>query len=313
MTQRPLVSIITPAFNRANLLAETIESVLDQDYPNLEYIVLDDGSTDDTRDVLARYEGRLRHEWHPNMGETRTVNKGFSLARGEIIGVVNSDDPLLPGALTKLVNALMAHPDVVVAYPDWLIIDGLGRRLQPVQALEFTGAFDMIRRHHCLPGPGALFRRSVVEKTSGRDPTFRYTGDLDFWFRAVLVGPFLRVPETLATFRVHDDSTSVRAKGRSMAYEHMQIVENFFSRTDLPEGMFALCPEAQSSASFVAGCSCSRWDLPAKLRFFLDALRLAPAKYIGEYVTRWPGMVLTLAGFDANRLYLASRRWTKSG
>ena len=84
----PLVTVITPAYNRASYLVETIESVLGQDYPRLEYIVLDDGSTDNTREVLGKYEGRIIWETHPNMGETRTVNKGFGLARGEIVVVV---------------------------------------------------------------------------------------------------------------------------------------------------------------------------------------------------------------------------------
>ena len=97
--QLPLVSIITPAYNRQSLIEETILSVIGQDYPNLEYLVLDDGSSDDTLSVIKKYAKHLRYDAHPNMGETRTVNKGFTMARGEILAVVNSDDPLLPGAV----------------------------------------------------------------------------------------------------------------------------------------------------------------------------------------------------------------------
>lgn len=309
MSQLPLVTIITPAYNRGTLVAETIESVLGQDYPNLEYIVLDDGSSDDTLEVIKRYDGRLRWESHPNMGETRTVNKGFELANGEIIGVVNSDDPLLPGAVSKLVAALIDHPEVVVVYPDWLIIDEKGNALQEMSSPDFSGAVDMIRRHHCLPGPGAFFRRSVVGQMGGRDPRFRYVGDLEFWFRAVLGGPFRRVPETLVTFRVHSDSASMSAKGRVMAQEHIDMVEVFFARTDLPGEISPLRAEALSSAAFVAGCNCSRWDIGTKLRYFAQALQLAPEKYLGEYAGRLLNMLVVMAGIDNTRVYLAYRRF----
>ena len=122
----PRVTVITPAFNRASLLEETILSVLEQDYPNLEYIVLDDGSEDGTLEVIKKFQNRLRWDSHANMGETRTVNKGFSMAEGDIIGVVSSDDLLLPGAISKAVQRLLQKPDVVVVYPDWQIIDAEG-------------------------------------------------------------------------------------------------------------------------------------------------------------------------------------------
>lgn len=311
MNSLPLVTIITPAYNRETLVAETIESVLAQDYPNIEYIVLDDGSKDGTLEVIKKYEGRLRWESHPNMGETRTVNKGFAMARGEIIGVVNSDDPLLPGAVSKLVAALIEHPEVVVVYPDWLIINERGEVRQEMSSPDFSGAANMIRRHHCLPGPGAFFRRAVVEKVGGRDPRFRYVGDLEFWFRAVLVGFFYRVPETLVTFRVHSDSASMSAKGETMAQEHIHMVETFFARTDLPEKIISLHDEALSSAAFIAGCNCARWDFSGKTRYFAQALKLAPQKYLGEYAGRLLNMFVVLAGIDNTQAYLAYQRLSR--
>ena len=119
----PLVTIITPAYNRAGYLDETIQSILNSDYPNIEYIVLDDGSKDNTREVLGKYKGRIVWETHPNMGETRTVNKGLNMAHGEIIAVINSDDPLLPGAISAAVAFMQSRPDILVAYPDWDFLD----------------------------------------------------------------------------------------------------------------------------------------------------------------------------------------------
>lgn len=302
-TSHPLVTIITPAYNRADLLAETIDSVLDQDYPNLEYIVLDDGSTDDTLEVIRRYDGRLLWESHPNMGETRTVNRGFELARGEIVGVVNSDDPLRPGAVPRLVTALDGHPQAVVAYPDWELVDAYGRNLGLIETEPFAGAVNMVRLHHCLPGPGALFRRSVVEQLGGRDIRFKYVGDLDFWFRAALHGDFVRVPEALATFRVHGKSASVAQQGSEMAVEHIKLVEYYFSRLDLPLQIMAVESEARASASFVAGCCCGRWAIGRRFKYFAEAFWRAPGGYLWRYPGRLLIMFVTLLGMPYSQAY----------
>src|SRR5687768_2684338 len=113
--EQPLVTIIVPTYNRAGLLEQAMDSVLEQAYPNLELLVLDDGSTDETREVLARYaerhSDRLRWTRHENVGQARTLNRGFELARGELIGYLNSDDLMLPGAIEKLAAALASEPD----------------------------------------------------------------------------------------------------------------------------------------------------------------------------------------------------------
>ena len=151
----PPVTIITPTNNRAFYLKETIESILGQDYPHIDYLVLDDGSTDDTRELLQRYEGRLRWQWHPNMGEQRTVNKGFSLARGKYVAVVNSDDPLRPEAIRAAVELLEARPELVVAYPDWDIVDSANRIVRTIRVPEYDYR-RMLLFHDCLVGPGAV-------------------------------------------------------------------------------------------------------------------------------------------------------------
>jgi glycosyltransferase involved in cell wall biosynthesis len=201
---QPLVSIITPTYNRAGYLAETIDSVLGQDHPRIEYIVLDDGSTDGTPDVLARYGSCIRWETHPNMGETRTVNRGFALARGDIVAVVNSDDPLLPEAVSEAVAFLEAHPDILVAYPDWNLIDQDSKVIEHIQVREYDYLY-VVKRHRCIVGPGAFVRRRAIELAGLRDPSFKYVADFDFWLRVGLHGPFARIPRTLATFRVHPE------------------------------------------------------------------------------------------------------------
>jgi glycosyltransferase involved in cell wall biosynthesis len=301
--QLPLVTVITPAYNRESLLEETISSVLSQDYPNLEFIVLDDGSTDNTLQVIKKYHDKIRWETHENMGETNTVNKGFSMANGEIIGIVNSDDPLLPGAIRKMVELIISKPELAVVYPDWNMIDCKGKVIQNIKTYEYSSSSDMIRRHYCLPGPGAFFRREVIEKLKGRDPQFRYVADLDFWFRACLLGPFERVPETLATFRVHPDSATLSHQGIVMAEEHIRLIEKVYSLHGLPDEVVKVKKEAYSSAYYIAGCTCGKGALFARIKYFFQSFYYAPFKYLGEYKVRLLMMVLVLLGFSYIRVY----------
>lgn len=286
MYKAPLVSIITPAYNRASFLKETIESVLSQDYPNLQYIILNDGSTDDTETVLRQYTGRLYWESHQNMGETRTVNKGFSMAEGEIVGVVNSDDPLLPGAISAIVGAMTTRPEAIVAYPDWDMIDAVGNKIEHIQTYDYDYV-NMLRWHHCVPGPGTFFRRWVAERLSGRDPQFRYVGDFDFWLRAGLLGPFLRVPQTLATFRWHADGASSKDQGVVMAREHIRLAEKILSMKELPPSAQAIRREALGSAYYIAAVTLGYGSSPGLQKaYFRKALSLSPAKYLFEYRPR---------------------------
>lgn len=286
----PLVTVITPAYNRADYLEGVIESVLAQDYPNLEYIVLDDGSTDGTLDILNRYEGRIVAASHRNIGETRTVNKGFRMARGEIIGVVNSDDPILPGAVRRAVETLQSDRDLLVAYPDWNMIDRRGEILQTIRTHEYAYV-DMLRWHHCVPGPGTFFRREVIERPEGRDPQFRYVADFDFWLRAGLRGPFRRIPEILATFRLHTDGATSAGKGAQMAEEHTRLVKKIFGLPGLPESVRAVRREAFSSAYYIAGCVYGDGPSVTRKGYFVAALVYSPAKYFSEYRHRLPVIV----------------------
>jgi GT2 family glycosyltransferase len=267
----PLVTIITPTYNRASLLPDTIESILTQDYPNLEYIVLDDGSTDDTQALLRRCGDAIRWEHHPNMGQPRTVNRGLELAQGEIIGLVSSDDPLLPGAISALVDVLQQQPDVLVVYPDWDVIDGGGRYVYHVDTFDYSYV-DMVRYHHTYPGPGALFRRSVVERIGGYDPSFRFAPDYDFWLRAGLLGPFRRVPQTLAAYRAHGSAITQAERGVAMARELVRVIDKLYERADLPPDVLAVQMEAYRNAHFHAGIAL-QVDPPPDERFsFRDFL-----------------------------------------
>ncbi|RII27588.1 MAG: hypothetical protein CXR31_04945 [Geobacter sp.] len=311
--RQPLVSIITPAYNRANLLEETIESILSQDYPNLEYIVLDDGSTDATLEVIKRYEGRLRWDSHPNMGETLTVNKGFSMTGGEIVGVVNSDDPLLPGAITRIVRALLARPNAVVAYPDWQLIDEHGAALQVVMCRDFVSTADMVRGHYCLPGPGAFCRRSVIEGTGGRDPSFRYVGDFDFWLRAGLIGDFVRIPEVLATFRTHAGSATVSSQSTDMANEHIRVIEKVFDGCKVRNDLEQIRAESLLNAYHAAVCFSGKRNFFRKIRYMLRSISYSPGKFVLKYQYRLLIYACLSVGIRYDLIYYKCRKIFNTG
>lgn len=233
----PLVTVITPVYNRESFLPETIQSVLSQDYPALEYIVLDDGSTDGTPEVIGRYsemDSRIRWERHENMGETRTVNKGIQLARGDFIMIVNSDDVLYAGAISRSVAFLLDHPDVLLGYPDWDYIDTDSRPYAHVQVEDYD-YHSMVIQHRCMVGPGALIRKEAFEQAGLRDPDIRYVADFDFVLRVGLKGAMARIPHTLATWRTHPDALTIAAQGAEMAREDICMMRRYFTRTDVPE------------------------------------------------------------------------------
>jgi len=290
---------------------------LNQDYPRIEYIVLDDGSTDNTREVLAKYTGRVIWETHTNMGEARTVNKGLSMAQGEIVAVVNSDDPLLPGAVSEAVAYMEAHPDILVAYPDWNYIGPDSKITGHVRVPEYN-YLRMLRQHYCAPGPGAFIRRQAFELAGMRDPEFKYVGDFEYWLRLGLYGEFARIPQTLATWRMHPDAATLSHKGIAMANEHIRLVEQFYSRPDLPPEVQRVRAEAFSSAHLTAA-ACCKGARRAALRHCLRAIDYHAPSVLANLnnLKRW-GMVFSfmlpesLANF-LFRLWYAARSTSWKG
>ncbi len=136
----PLVSIVTPSLNQGQFIRETIETILSQDYDNLEYLVMDGGSTDETLEILRSYGTRLQWVSEPDAGQSQAVNKGWRRARGEILGWVNADDLLSPGAVRRAVEALAADSALGGVYGDCTYIDGSGRRLRTLPARAFDYA-----------------------------------------------------------------------------------------------------------------------------------------------------------------------------
>jgi glycosyltransferase involved in cell wall biosynthesis len=282
MKTLPLVTIITPAYNRAGFLEETILSVLNQNYPNLEYIVLDDGSTDDTVNRVKQFDNKLIFKSHRNIGEVATVNKGFSMAHGEIIGVVNSDDPLLPGAINQFVKFLQENPEIVVAYSDWIVIDGKGRKIKNVVTKDYDYKY-MLKTHNCPLGGSAFFRKELLTKLKGRDASFKYVSDYDFWLRAGLIGEFARIPKFLVTSRVHAGQATFEHRSLGMALEHIRVLNKIFASPNFPPEYKKIKPEAYRNAS--EAVRISRGDSYAsKIMSFFISLYYAKGSYLKMFI-----------------------------
>jgi glycosyltransferase involved in cell wall biosynthesis len=249
----PLVSVVIPVYNCESYLAEAIDSVLSQDYPRIELIVLDDGSTDASRSVMERYpESAFIRESHANMGQSATLNKGWAMAKGEILSYLSADDALLSGAVSKAVERLDAHPDVVMVYGDYQLMDADSKTTAHVSAPDFSYR-EMVRDIVVQPGPGVFFRRECFERLGGWDVTLRQTPDYEYWLRLALLGPFLHIPAEMARFRVHEASQSFHSTTLEKSDEVIRVLERYFGRDDVPADIARLRAQAIAMAYVVAG------------------------------------------------------------
>lgn len=244
----PLVSIVISSYNYARYLPEAIDSVLAQDYPNVELIVLDDGSTDETRRVLEAYSLDLFYrETQENMGETRTLNKGWRMSRGSILAKLSADDVLLPGAVRSAVEHLRTNPDTVLTYCDFEVLDEDSNVIRRVTAPEVSYR-DMVVRFVCPPGPGSFFRRKAFEAVGGWDERFRRLNDQEFYLRLGLRGRFRKIPEVLAGYRLHGGSQSFAEGDERAAQEFLHLISEYYATQEVPPEVMAGKREAFGNA-----------------------------------------------------------------
>jgi len=209
-----LVSIVTPSFNQAKYLEDTIRSVLDQDYPDIEYILIDGGSTDSSLEIIQRYADRLAG-WvsEPDAGQTDAINKGFALARGDIFAWLNSDDTYQPGAVAEAVAYLQAHPEVGMVYGDANFINSEGRAIGRFPARQ-TNLRRLRQGYVHIPQQSAFFRAALWKQVGPLDPSFFFAMDYDLWVRLAAKAPMVYVPRIWANFRLHGDAKTINADDR---------------------------------------------------------------------------------------------------
>lgn len=205
----PRISVITPSFNQATFLRQTIRSVLGQSYPNLQYIIIDGGSTDGSVEIIKEYSDKIAY-WvsGPDEGQSDAINKGLSLADGDVVTWLNSDDLLMPGILPVIGQAWLREPDLHLLSAECIRIgpknEFLGWHVVPRQTKWFAE-----RGRIYIDQPGAFWKKDIISGSLFLDTTLEGLMDHDLWYRIVLLGgKTRRIHKCTAAFRYHPQSKS---------------------------------------------------------------------------------------------------------
>lgn len=205
----PLVSVVTPSYNQAQFLEDTILSVLNQDYPNLEYIIIDGGSTDGSVDIIRKYEDRLAY-WvsQRDQGQADAINKGWRRAQGEIVAWLNSDDTYLPGAVSTAVDYLRGQPQVDMVYGYLNTIDESGKVIWTTKPPMHIHLDTLIDRTDLIGQPTVFLRKRVLDQVGMLDASLHYCMDCDLWIRIGMNLTICGIPSVIANFRAQPASKS---------------------------------------------------------------------------------------------------------
>jgi glycosyltransferase involved in cell wall biosynthesis len=209
-----LVSIVTPSYNQARFIEDTVQSVISQDYPHIEYLIVDGGSTDNTVELIRKYESKLAW-WisERDMGQTDAINKGFARATGGILAWINSDDTYEPGAVSAAVKYLQEHPDIGMVYGDCNYIDEDGKVIGRFNSMQTS--YHLIRQgYNHIPQQTMFFRADLWRQVGPLDPSFHFAMDYDLWTRISARTEIKYVPQTWANFRLHDSGKTILADDR---------------------------------------------------------------------------------------------------
>jgi hypothetical protein len=280
----PRVTIVTPSFNQGQYLEETIRSVLSQGYQNLEYIIIDGGSADNSIDIIRKYEPWLAF-WvsEPDDGQADAINKGFRRSTGEYLGWINSDDILYPNAINRVMNAFGANPNVDLVYGDIAQGKFLDRDARPLlgQQLKFS---EMLRTLQVpIPQQGSLWKRTVIDRFGSLNARWHVVLDREFFTRVALKCQILYLPVTLGFFRNHEHSKSI-SQHRRWLTELPQMYREFFDQRDLPIGLRQLEGETMgvvflTCASIALQCG----EISRAARYLAKAFEVDPLFLIRRY------------------------------
>ncbi len=199
--------------------------MLDQDYPSIEYVVMDGGSTDATERILEPYRTRLHFVSQPDNGQADAINRGVARTRGTIVGFLNADDTYLPGAVSAAVEGFAAHPDAAVVYGDAIYIDEDDQRLAPYPVESFERA--RLARRCIICQPAAFIRRDALAAVGGLDAMLRFALDYDLWIRLAERYPMVRIERPLAASRLHGNAKTIKETAQAMR-ETMAVLKRHY-------------------------------------------------------------------------------------
>ncbi len=225
------VSIITPSYNQAEYLGQTLRSVIQQAYPNLEYIVVDGGSTDGSVEIIRRYEEHLAW-WvsEPDRGQADAINKGLRRASGEIVAWLNSDDLYAPGAVAQAVQVFQNHPEVGLVYGNAVTFDQGGH---PLNDLEFGDwGLEGLLAFRIICQPAVFMRRTRLVEAGYLDESYHFLLDHHLWLRIARLAPTLHVPQVWAFARHHSQAKNV-AQAAAFGEEAYRLLDWAMTQPDL--------------------------------------------------------------------------------
>jgi glycosyltransferase involved in cell wall biosynthesis len=201
----PRLSIITPSYNQGKFLEATIRSVLLQGYPNLEYIIIDGGSTDQSVEIIKKYEKYLFY-WHSrkDRGQADAINQGLEKSSGDILGWINSDDVYVKGAFYKIVKAFHSHPDCIVVHGNRILINAVGQ----VTGWVCLPPFDPKTLVYNVCSETAFWQRSAMKEAGILNSSLQFAIDLEFFGRLYQYGKFLKLNDYLGYFRCYPETKS---------------------------------------------------------------------------------------------------------
>lgn len=280
----PRVSIVTPSFNQAQFLEKTILSVINQDYPNIEYIVIDGGSTDGSQEIIKKYEDKITH-WvsEKDNGQSDAINKGFRKCTGEIVAWINSDDLYVDGAISRIVKFLAGHPDVDMVHGDLDFIDSTGKVLFNIKSRDFTLQELMVKNR--VSQPATFWKRKIFDEIGYLDENRHYIMDYDFWVRAAMKFNVRHIDATIARFRLHGESKTV-SNSDLFLIENLimldQLLSSYRHRDDVARSVFQ--------------------SLPLLLPGFRFTHMADVHRYIDKYKPQMAGKVLGLAEYRSTLL-----------
>jgi len=280
-SELPLVTIVTPSFNMVKYLRECIESILTQDYPRIEYIVVDGGSTDGSLDLLGQYKTRLSYSAAPDRGPSDAAWKGFRQGKGDVLVWLNADDTLLPGAVRTAVDYLQRHPNVDVVYGEGWWIDESGAQISRYPTLPFD---PKVLERDCFICQPAAFMRASSYRRCELDPEINRSFDYDLWIRMAKAGfRFASIPEYLANSRMHRGALTFSERF-PVFRASMGLLQRHYGYVPLPWIFGYTAYKFDRRDQFFDTLQPSIWKYLAALPVGLSWNRRKPFRFIAEWL-----------------------------
>jgi glycosyltransferase involved in cell wall biosynthesis len=296
----PKINIITPSFNQGAFIEETIRSVLLQSYPNIEYIIIDGGSTDGTVEIIRKYEQRLAF-WvsEPDEGQADALRRGFELAKGEILAYLNADDLYTPNAVETAFTAFQDDPDLALVHGDSIIINDAGEKIGHKRGEEGAFLSYFLSMANPISQPSAFWRRSDYESIGGIDSKLHYVLDYDLWSRMGLVGKkFRHIAADLSLFRIHASSKTQQSM-LPFEQERLELIQTYLQDMILGpilsphlRRLFSAVHLRLANAYWVEGDKHSAWT------HYQRAIRYSP-----RITFSWPSLNLILRFMSGRRSF----------